>query len=418
MAELFREKDTDVFFQNLIDEIRNRIDQFPDEKILNTDIDELTNYYSENNKIQPIVLFLDNITPELTETKIETNSSGYRTNQYDSQIYYTDGYKITYSIPFDGYSQLLYLCPAERILQRYFVDSIKSGNDTEYGMIIFSLTYKKHEMQRIETTTFVREQFNNQFRNYTKMIENVNKEVEHYNTTLQNLIKNALEKRKKKADEYIQMGEKLAIPLKIDPYAPNTLPILLKKVAVKKPEMPNMRPKEKEYTISTKDYENIRQIIKMAGMALEKTAKTFQILNEEGLRDYILSHLNAHYQGMATGETFSKTGKTDVYIPFDNKAAYIAECKNWYGEKNLKEALDQLFSYATWHDIKTSVIVFNKDNKDFKKILEKINTFLSKYELCLRKTPIAQNEWLCEFKKNKDASEIITVQIIAFDLCI
>jgi hypothetical protein len=252
--------------------------------------------------------------------------------------------------------------------------------------------------------------------NYIATIENNNRQINGFNYSLENLIRKLLEERKKQSIDYIQLSEKLEIPLKQNPNAPNTVPIVLKKAVVEKPKIPEIKQPEKEYQISSDDYDNIRRIINLAGFSMENVARTFYKLSEEELRDVIVSHLNTHYQMMASGETFRKVGKTDIHILLETKAAYIAECKIWHGESSFNEAVHQLFSYTTWRDIKTSIIIFNKENKDFKKLLFVVDEFLEKNELCQKKEKVAPNEWLCEFKKEKDSTERVTVQIVVFDL--
>ena len=151
---------------------------------------------------------------------------------------------------------------------------------------------------------------------------------------------------------------------------------------------------------------------------MEKTARTFAKLLEEELRDVILSNLNTHYQGTATGETFNKVGKTDINIPFDNKSAYIAECKIWHGSKKFLEAITQLFSYTTWRDTKTSLIIFNKDNSNFLNILDTINTTLKNNTLCINETRLYNNQWQCTFKKSEDSNDFININICIYDLYI
>lgn len=87
-----------------------------------------------------------------------------------------------------------------------------------------------------------------------------------------------------------------------------------------------------------------------------KICTYFINLLDEELRNIILSNLNTHYQGTVSEERFNKVGKRDIYIPFENKAAYIAECKIWHGNKKFLEAIDQLCSYITWRDTKTSLV--------------------------------------------------------------
>jgi hypothetical protein len=151
---------------------------------------------------------------------------------------------------------------------------------------------------------------------------------------------------------------------------------------------------------------------------MEKNAKTYMKLDEEGLRDVILSSLNSHYEGTATGETFNKSGKTDIFIPFDNKSAFIAECKIWHGKKQLEEALEQLFSYTTWRDVRISLVIFNKSVKDFSKIFNVINAFIEKCNLCKQSKASNANEWHCKFVKSSDSNEILDVQLVVFDLFI
>lgn len=276
-----------------------------------------------------------------------------------------DGYKITFTIPFDGDEDLLDLRPSSYYMQSFPVDRVISPTDDEYGKIIFSLEYTKSELQRSENSNeIVQKGFQQEIDTYFKTIETINQEVKSYNNGLSNIVKKYLEARLQKANDYLQMRERLELPLKLNVNAPNTKPIVLKKVKKKKEiSFPSKKEPEKNYEISDVHYENIKSIISLACVSMEKTARTFSKLLEEELRDIILSNLNTHYQGTASGETFNKVGKTDIYIPFENKAAYVAECKIWHGSKKFVEAVDQLCSYTTWRETKTSLIILIKKIK-------------------------------------------------------
>ncbi|MXP74588.1 hypothetical protein GN277_04100 [Lachnospiraceae bacterium WCA-9-b2] len=151
---------------------------------------------------------------------------------------------------------------------------------------------------------------------------------------------------------------------------------------------------------------------------MEKTARTFSKLLEEELRDIILSNLNTHYQGTASGETFNKIGKTDIYIPFDNKAAYVAECKIWHGSKKFVEAIDQLCSYTTWRETKTSLIIFNKENKDFESLLDSIDQALNASDRCKNIIRLEHNQWQGIFSKESDSKDTLTINVMVYDLYI
>jgi len=87
---------------------------------------------------------------------------------------------------------------------------------------------------------------------------------------------------------------------------------------------------------------------------------TYSNKGEEDLRDHILLVLEPRFQGSATGETFNKTGKTDILLRFEGKNVFIAECKFWNGIKLFFETISQLLAYLTWRDSKAAVIIFVK----------------------------------------------------------
>jgi hypothetical protein len=120
------------------------------------------------------------------------------------------------------------------------------------------------------------------------------------------------------------------------------------------------------------EYERILVIIKDMSLAMERSPTTFEKLDEQEIRDFFLIALNGHYQGSATGETFNGEGKTDILIRHQNANAFISECKFWKGQKQLLEAIDQLFGYVTWRDTKTAICLFHKDG-DLTKVLGQID---------------------------------------------
>lgn len=402
---------------NLKIQIKKDIESFSDEKIINSDLEEWLVYLVDKYSIEPIELYLDDISQELSRTKVKKYNHFYQSGGYEPQFYSIDGYKITFSIPFVGDSDLLYMKPSTFYLTSFIVDNICVPKEDTVGVIKLSLEYPISEIKEKENLNiFIEEQFNSKFKNYIDMINNINEELNNFKISLEDIIRNSLNIRKEKVEDYILMGEKLNIPLRMNINAPNTTPIILKKRIKPKVDFPNQKKASEEYEISESDYTNIKNIINLACVSIEKTAKTFNKLNEEELRDIILSSLNSHYNGTASGEAFNKVGKTDIRIQFENKAAYIGECKIWYGEKELNEALEQLFSYTTWRDSKTSLIIFNKKNKDFNKLTDTIDNSLKSNKNCKDKIRISKNKWDCIFNKSEGNTEIRYVQILVYDL--
>ena len=152
----------------------------------------------------------------------------------------------------------------------------------------------------------------------------------------------------------------------------------------------------------------------MCGITMEKTARTYFANTEEELRDHLLATLNTHYEAV-TGETFRKIGKTDIHVEFENKAAFIGECKIWHGESLFQRAIQQVINYSTWRDLKVSVIIFNKENKSFQAILSKIHNWANNNTVSYIQ-PDA-NIWKCKYHR-QDMNVDIRLTVLAFDLYI
>jgi len=363
--------------------------------------------YNDNFYIHPLVLYLEHVYETLAEAELR---------RYHYASYIAEGYRISYHIPFSGDNRLLYLYPSNAVSEKYEVDDIIKTDDSVIRTIVFSLEFTKDELDKKITPDFKSEEFLRAFRRYIDVIDEINKEVEAFNAGLPDLVINALTERKRRVDNYIAFSKTLNIPLERNPNAPNTIPIPLTKIKKEEPLMPGPGQPAQTYAISDADYINIRRIINFAGFSMEKTAATFNKLDEESLRNVIVAFLNTHYLGTATGETFCKTGRADIHILFENKAAYIAECKVWDSVLCLKAAIEQLFNYTTWRDVKTSVIIFNKNLKHFQQSLSTIDDYLRKNALCHNIKLLGENEWLCEFKQSEDAEDYITIHIIMFNL--
>lgn len=417
---LFEKKEIRENLEIVLEKAKKEIDTLSNAVIVGTDMDELVEYYEVKYHIDRIEIYKDNITKDLSEEQIKESNPLYNSENrfWEPEYYLSDGYKVTFQIPFDGDIELLYLRPTTHYMCRFEVDNIVNPTKTECGKIVFSLKIKKDELGKSDdSNSLVQNKFENAIRTYYDTVDRLNKEVDSFNDILVDRIQGFLNVRKKKANDYIEMRERLSLPLEFDDRAPNTHPIILKRNKGKRnTKFPDRKKPEEEYAISDDDYNNINNIIRLSCISMEKTARTFTQLHEEDLRDMMLSNLNTHYKNMASGETFNKIGKTDIYIPFENKAAYIAECKVWHGKKALAEAINQLCGYTTWRDTKTSLILFNKDNKSFNTILNTVDGMLEEMDVCDKSTKTEHNEWTCTFSKEIESNDKLTIHIMLFDL--
>lgn len=415
--ELFEQEYSRDYFARQIQNLKSEIENLSDEQIINTNMEELKIYYFNKYCKEIINLHMDKISPYADKSKLEQYNPLYDIGLGESPTFYIDSCKITYLIPFSGNSELLYLKPSMGILSSFEIDGFENLNSADYMPCIkFSMNISLQELEKSDNPQkYINSKFESAFKPYKQMISNINNETSTYNSNLEKNITIFLNSRKNKADSFLGLMQKLTIPLKVKDDIPSVtrIPLTLKK-EIK--SFPTQNQPEESWSISEKDYSYIKNVISQACNSFEHSPQTYQKLNEEDLRGAILGILNTHFDSLATGETFSKSGKTDIRIQFKNKSAYIAECKIWHGISEFKKAISQLFSYATWRDIKTSLIIFNKEIKDFTSIVTKIQSELNTNELKIKVCEISKNEWQCTFKKAQNSDEIIYLHVIICDI--
>jgi len=149
---------------------------------------------------------------------------------------------------------------------------------------------------------------------------------------------------------------------------------------------------------------------------MEWSPSAFQTMGEEHLRQHFLVHLNGHYEGAATGETFNFMGKTDILLRAKGRNAFIAECKFWKGPAHYKDTIDQLLTYAAWRDTKTAILVFNRDTA-MSTVIEGVDKESRKHSNYKRNT-----DWRHEsgfryvFHHNGDTNRELLLTVVIFHI--
>lgn len=414
--ELFTGKEVRIFVGEAIEKLKQEIFGFKDNDILTCEFDSWIEYFESKYLFDPIVLFENNIEQSIDETHVKTRNPWASRNSFEKEYYEIPGYSIIYKVPFDGYSELLKLRPSTYIMTRFEIEILNPPNGDSCGSISLRFSYTAQELKdKEDIKKYIEKEFNGKFESYRKMIGYVNQEIATYNSNIKSYALKFLEERKKKASDFAMVRSSLEIPLHLSASAPNIAPIPLKRITRKPVSKPLSRALDKEYSISDQDYMNIIHIIHNTCSSMEATTRTFSKSNEEELRDFIIATLGTHYVDMVTGETFRKIGKTDIHIVFENKAAFIGECKIWHGIKKFEEAIEQLYGYSTWKDIKTSLIIFNKENKDFSSIRDIVFTWIKnnakKFEA------VNSNVFLCTVHRVEENIDV-QLAIALYDLYI
>ena len=407
------------YLRKLYGELESEIDSFADEKIVNCDVGEWTEYLTEKYRVEPISFYVDYATRSIQKTQIKRNNPwGHFGDVYgEPQFYMVDGCNIDYKVPFSGDDVLLKCTPSTYIMTSFEIFGFQKPSNTNYGFITILLSYTNQEMKGFgdNLEEKVNSDFRNQFSSFEKMSGYANDDIRSYNENLTSNVQQLLNKRREKADVFFSFSKALKIPLNLNSSSPNLTPIPLKKPHRANLNEPKPHAQEQQFYIDDSDFENIIKIIHLCGTALEESAKTFNQFNEEALRDYIKGMLSSHYENTVTGETFRRVGKTDIQIQREDKAAFIAECKVWHGIKLFSDAIEQLFCYATWKDTKLSLIIFNKENKNFAGVQQQIQSWLK--ENCKSCKQWNSNIWDC-VKYREDTGRDVRLAVALYDISI
>lgn len=407
------------YLRKLYGELEGEIDSFADEKIVNCDVDEWTEYLTEKYRVEPISFYVDYATRSIQKTQIKRNNPWRHFGDVygEPQFYMVDGCNIDYKVPFSGDDVLLKCTPSTYIMTSFEIFGFQKPSNTNYGFITIRLSYTNQEMKGFgdNLEEKVNSDFRNQFSSFEKMSGYANDDIRSYNENLTSNVQQLLNKRREKADVFFSFSKALKIPLNLNSSSPNLTPIPLKKPHRANLNEPKPHAQEQQFYIDDSDFENIIKIIHLCGTALEESAKTFNQFNEEALRDYIKGMLSSHYENTVTGETFRRVGKTDIQIQREDKAAFIAECKVWHGIKLFSDAIEQLFCYATWKDTKLSLIIFNKENKNFAGVQQQIQGWLK--ENCKSCKQWNSNIWDC-VKYREDTGRDVRLAVALYDISI
>jgi len=164
-----------------------------------------------------------------------------------------------------------------------------------------------------------------------------------------------------------------------------------------------------------KEYRKILSILHNMSQVMERDPESFFSIGEEAIRSHFLAQLNGTYKGQATGETFNKLGKPDIVVRLGEENVFIGECKFWGGESKLRETLDQLLGYATWHDDQLGMLIFNR-NKNFSAVLKQIPDIIKRHSSFLKEETHLETQFHFIVKHPDDPERELKLAVLAFDI--
>ncbi|MDH0893018.1 MULTISPECIES: hypothetical protein [unclassified Pseudomonas] len=396
---LFHSNDGSSALRNQISAASEDISKLPEQRVLQSDPEELISYFIQKFQIEIPSIDRSLITASHHERNIEVY------DQWDKQMRSVPGEAYDFEIPFEGEGIFFSLKPSTWDFSPPHADI--SGQ-------CLRLTISGRELSPEK----IKESLDSFLESVEKYLVWHRQEWSGFEQQLSQAVRQSINDRREKLLKQKGVASQLSslgIKLKEKPGDAKTyVPPAIKKTIT--PQLPPMRPAlPPDPTLDEKQYETILSLVRGAGRSIEQSSSRARKLDEETLRDLFLVPLNSHF-GKASGEAFNYQGKTDVIIRHENNNLFVAEFKIWKGEKHFLEAIDQLLSYLSWRDTKAAIIIFSR-NAGFSSILEKIRNTTKAHPRYLS-GPIRLDETSDRytFSLPQDHARQATISILAFDL--
>jgi len=241
---------------------------------------------------------------------------------------------IQFFIPVSGNIDLLNYSPASSI-------SIGGGGDfkvTSEAIVAEFINFNNDGVK-------IKQDFDNEVRGIQRNYETLKSDIEAFNNSLESNLKIVFVQRKNKLLNKNNLMSSLGVPLKKKNSSSSTFtipqPRLKEKISIRKPVVTE-KGFEPEPTLDENNYLHILKFINDVGKNFERMPSVYVGKGEEDLRDHILMTLDPHFElGSASGETFNKSGKTDIQLRYGSSVVFIAECKFWTGEKGYLKTISQ-----------------------------------------------------------------------------
>ena len=384
--------------------LAKEINSLSEAQTLSTSQEDMLEYLIEKHRINPLEIDESNIQMNYSDAQIDVSRDFHRVIFDRNTPYYISGTRVTFFVPFTGDSELFHCQPSTHSLNPPRA-TVKSNE------LVFTYDLTNDRTGQVKDT------FEEELERTKTEVKRVNADVGNFNTPLPENARQALNARREKLLQDRNLVASIGFPLRRRQAPPSTfvVPDVKRKITPRKPT-PSSESFSPEPTLDVSEYEFILSILTNMVEVMERSPHAFKDMNEEDLRTHFLVHLNGHYEGQATGETFNYEGKTDILIRAEGRNIFIAECKFWTGPKGLTEALDQLLGYTAWRDTKAALLVFNR-SRNLSTVLHGIpRTVQDHRNYKSARTTNSETEFRYVFSHRDDISREITLSILVFDV--
>jgi hypothetical protein len=397
-------------YEEIGENVKRRIDSEPDQFIAEADVSELVEYYFSMDHFLP--LQIDRKKGEKSEIKKGFSIPA----DIKKEEFFPEGKN-----PFGTLQLFIHIPimenPSLNGLRQFKPSTIPASeikwNEDEICICVNVRGYKfeKSDDQVVEEVTEKKKLF-------YEWIALINHQIEYQNERLRSDIRDWIEIRKQEIKSDLRRNDALIKKINI-PLLKKTDQVITKVKLDKSPLIKRLRPnptEKEEYVLDHKKMLDIVHVLDQQGRQFEKTPKSYKSLQEEDLRNVLLVNLNSVFEGKATGETFLRKGKTDIYLNIDKGNILVCECKIWSGMKLYCKAISQLISYLTWRNNYGIIISFCKQ-KNLTTILSKAKAAIQSHSSFKDTLEIPnKSHFITNHCTSSDQRKLVEIHHLFYDL--
>jgi hypothetical protein len=404
---LFNTYDLRLTLNEIFENIRKEVQEKNNDYILNVNQEKYVQFLYQKYEVNCIALKFEDVYATTIEKIIPSELIPRTFTLFEGESYIKP--VIKYHIPFIGDEKWLKSRATSFLMWRPDVEIYNNEIILEY--IIFGENY-------VET---IKREYEHDISNFKKQIQYINDDINKFKESFFDSVNTIFQSRKNELLKTNELLQTFNVPIRKNTNVSETFTIPSmerRKQIICEPILDNktiVRNKP-EGRLDDITYTQILKIIDDMGKEFERLPSLYKNKDEETLRDHMLMLLQPNFQGSATGETFNKSGKTDILLRYENNNVFVGECKFWHGEVGYLKTVTQLLSYLTWRDSKVAIIIFVKQ-KNITDIIKKIEEYTPKHENYLSKEyNTSESIFNYLFHLNGDKDRKVKVAVMLYHL--
>lgn len=350
-SALFCDKRFSEFRREHLEEMKDEISNLSSDELQNNSTDSLA------------LIFAAKYTPSQIELQGPVKDDGGEVEKdvsHRQDLFIRDRSTPTYKkfqrlkvrLPFNIYKELFRCKPGSFDLNPPLYDELNRNE------VVYYIDYTTNNRDPEEIKEDIENELEDWFDNVEKYVGNLNDDIEQMQEKFRGKARSAIERRRDEVETKQQVMDELGVDTDRTENQGYVVPEKKRDI-----EVPSSLGEDSPEILPDQIFLDILEIIDDLGINIERSAERLRDLDEESLRDIFLAGINSHYEGMATGESFNRSGKTDILLRYDNENLFVGECKFWKGQSQYKDAIDQLLDNLTVRDTHASLLVFSQRNR-------------------------------------------------------